>query len=90
MRSLDDAVVRHYQTVREEKPYLVGFSQLARLRVQEVLRRHLPEPPARVLDVGGATGVHARWLAEEGYRVKIVDIISRHVDKANAELAQFA
>jgi 2-polyprenyl-3-methyl-5-hydroxy-6-metoxy-1,4-benzoquinol methylase len=64
-----------------------GFSQLELLRVQEVLRRHLPGPPARVLDVGGATGVHARWLAEDGYRVRIIDITPRHVDTANAELS---
>ena len=32
------------------------------LRTRELLRRVLP-PSADVLDVGGATGVHAAWLA---------------------------
>jgi hypothetical protein len=36
---------------------------LERVRTQELLARFLPPPPARVLDVGGGTGVHAEWLA---------------------------
>ncbi|MEY2454795.1 MAG: hypothetical protein QOD92_4369 [Acidimicrobiaceae bacterium] len=48
--------------------------------------RYLPAPPASIIDIGGATGVHARWLAEAGYRVHIVDITPRHVAKANADL----
>ena len=87
MDPLDDAVVRHYEAIEEENRIAHGFSQLELLRVQEVLRRHLPDPPARVLDLGGATGIHARWLAEDGYDVRIIDITPRHVERANAELA---
>lgn len=87
MGSLDDAVLRHYEAIREEDRIARGFSQLELMRVQEVLRRHLPAVPASVLDVGGATGIHARWLAEDGYRVRIVDIAPRHVAKANVDLA---
>lgn len=87
MGPVDEAVVRHYQAVREEDRIAHGFSQLELLRVREVLRRHLPPPPARVLDVGGGTGVHARWLAEDGYQVGVIDITPRHVDKVNSELA---
>ena len=39
-----------------------------------------------MLDVGGATGVHASWLAADGYRVHVVDPAPRHVAKANADL----
>lgn len=87
MGSVEDAVIRHYETIREEDRIAHGYSQLELLRVQEVLRRHLPQPPASVLDVGGATGIHARWLAEDGYQVRVIDITPRHVTKANADLA---
>lgn len=87
MSPVDDAVIRHYETIQEEDRIAHGFAQLELLRVQEVLRRHLPKPPASVLDIGGATGIHARWLANDGYRVRIIDITPRHVEKANAELA---
>lgn len=52
------------------------------LRTQAVLRRVLPAPPARVLDVGGATGAHARWLAAAGYDVRLVDPVPLHVEHA--------
>ena len=87
MGSRDDTVVHHYEAVQEEDRISSGLSQLELFRVQEVLRRHLPDPPASVLDVGGATGVHARWLAENGYRVRIIDLTPRHVQKANDDLA---
>jgi SAM-dependent methyltransferase len=54
------------------------------VRTQELLRRHLPAAPARVLDVGGATGAHARWLAEDGHRVHVVDLVPEHVAVAAA------
>jgi ADP-ribose pyrophosphatase YjhB (NUDIX family)/ubiquinone/menaquinone biosynthesis C-methylase UbiE len=82
----DDAIVRHYEAIREEDRISSGLGQLELLRVQEVLGRHLPSPPADVLDVGGATGVHAAWLAQAGFAVHIVDITERHVELANRQL----
>jgi SAM-dependent methyltransferase len=52
-------------------------------RTKELLRRFLPPAPARVLDVGGGTGVHAKWLVEDGYEVDLVDPIARHVEQAS-------
>jgi len=42
----------------------------------------LPKAPARILDVGGAAGVHALWLARQGYEVHLSDPVARHVDQA--------
>jgi ubiquinone/menaquinone biosynthesis C-methylase UbiE len=56
--------------------------RLEMLRTQELLRRFLPGAPARVLDVGGGTGVHARWLVADGYEVELVDPVARHVERA--------
>jgi ubiquinone/menaquinone biosynthesis C-methylase UbiE len=82
----DDAVLRHYGAISEERRITVGLGQLELVRTQEILRRHLPPAPARVLDVGGATGVHASWLAGDGYRVHIVDATPRHVEMARTDL----
>jgi ubiquinone/menaquinone biosynthesis C-methylase UbiE len=79
-------VARHYESIREEDRISSGLGQLELLRVQEVLRRHLPAPPARVLDVGGGTGIHASWLAERGDLVHVIDLIPRHVGKVRSEL----
>jgi ubiquinone/menaquinone biosynthesis C-methylase UbiE len=51
---------------------------------QELLEKHLPAPPASVLDVGGGPGVYAGWLAERGYAVRLIDPVARHVAEAEA------
>lgn len=56
--------------------------RLELLRTREILRRFLPSAPARVLDVGGGTGAHARWLVDDGYHVDLIDPIARHVEQA--------
>lgn len=56
--------------------------RLEMVRTQELLRRHLPPAPARILDVGGGPGTHARWLIEDGYKVHLVDPVPRHVETA--------
>lgn len=81
-----DAVVRHYESVPEDVRIREGFRQLELVRTREVLRRHLPPAPARIIDVGGATGVHAEWLAADGYEVHVVDVTPHHVDTVRARL----
>ncbi|MDR3649838.1 MAG: methyltransferase domain-containing protein [Acidimicrobiales bacterium] len=78
-------VVEHYETTDEGRRLTEGLGRLELLRTQEVLRRHLPDRPARILDVGGATGVHARWLADDGHDVHVVDLVPAHVEKARAQ-----
>ncbi|MFC5723226.1 class I SAM-dependent methyltransferase [Streptomyces gamaensis] len=56
--------------------------RLELVRTQELLRRHLPPAPASILDVGGGPGVHARWLAADGYDVHVVDPVPRHIEAA--------
>jgi SAM-dependent methyltransferase len=54
-------------------------------RMQDLLRRLLPGDKCDVLDVGGATGIHSKWLAEDGHRVTLVDPVASQVAVA-AEL----
>jgi ubiquinone/menaquinone biosynthesis C-methylase UbiE len=82
-----DDVIAHYESSLEEDRLSAGLAELELVRTQEILRRHLPAPPARVLDVGGGTGVHADWLLADGYRVHLVDVTPRHVDQAVGGLA---
>jgi ubiquinone/menaquinone biosynthesis C-methylase UbiE len=80
-----DPTIQHFyrdRYVEHDRLTRSGHGQLEFLRTQELIRRHLPKPPARVLDVGGATGVHARWLAADGYEVELVDPLEEHVAQA--------
>jgi ubiquinone/menaquinone biosynthesis C-methylase UbiE len=83
---MDEAVVRHYETIHEEERISQGLGQIELIRTQEILHRFLPDPPAKVLDVGGGTGIHASWLADEGYDVHVVDLTPGHVDTVAPQL----
>lgn len=76
-----------YNEGRERGRLTAGHSQLERLRTEVLLSRSLPAPPARVLDVGGAAGVYASWLAGRGYSVHLVDPVPLHVEQAREAAA---
>ncbi|MEV6899592.1 class I SAM-dependent methyltransferase [Amycolatopsis sp. NPDC051372] len=59
-----------------------AHGKLEFLRTRELVRRALTRTAQRVLDVGGGTGVHARWLAADGHSVHVVDPVPRHVEVA--------
>src|SRR5262245_40188797 len=59
-----------------------GAGRLEFLRTRDILRRVLPPAPATVLDVGGATGIYAGPLADDGYAVHVVDPMPEHVEVA--------
>lgn len=40
----------------------------------------LIKPASRVLDVGGATGIHASWLAEQGHDVTLIDPVASQIE----------
>jgi ubiquinone/menaquinone biosynthesis C-methylase UbiE len=65
-----------------QRLFRFAHNRLELVRTRELLQRHLPLPPAVVLDVGGGTGVHAAWLAGLGYRVHLIDIVPEHVRAA--------
>jgi SAM-dependent methyltransferase len=79
-----DEIQRYYDAGLEGGRLFAGTGPLELARTQDVLERHLPVPPARILDVGGATGIYARWLAGRGYEVHLVDPVPRHVEEARA------
>jgi SAM-dependent methyltransferase len=54
---------------------------------RSLLREHLPEPPARVADLGCGTGTLSVLLADEGYTVDGVDFSPEMVDAAREKAA---
>ncbi len=70
--------------------YEGGFDEDGRLtegsvewvRSKELVGRVLAQPPARVADVAGGTGVYAVWLAELGHEVSLLDLVPSHVARA--------
>jgi SAM-dependent methyltransferase len=75
-------VLSYYESFEEKERLSSAWGQIELLRTREVLKRYLPPPPARVLDVGGAAGRYSLWLAREGYEAHLVDPVPRHVEQA--------
>ena len=78
---VDPDIVAHYD-LGHEADRLSTWGLLERERTIALLARHLPPPPATVLDVGGGPGVYAVHLARAGYAVHLVDPVELHVTQA--------
>jgi ubiquinone/menaquinone biosynthesis C-methylase UbiE len=77
-------VIDHYQEVDEDSRLQTGWFRLEHARTQELLLRHLPPPPATLLDIGGGSGIYAFWLASRGYHVHLVDPVPKHIEQARS------
>lgn len=84
LRGLDAAIKAYYDAAPEESRLELGAFRLEQLRSRELILRHAPAPPGAVLDVGGAAGAYAFWLAERGYDVRLVDAVPRLIEIARA------
>ena len=79
---VDSDTAAYYELgLEHSRLFLDGRPGLEYTRTLELLGRLLPPAPARLLDVGGGTGVYAVALAERGYTVHVVDPIPVHVER---------
>jgi len=83
-----DEIVRYYSAADEASRLRTGWFQLEQARTKELILRHIQPAPATVLDVGGAAGTYACWLASRGYQVHLIDPVLRHVEQASAASAK--
>lgn len=84
--AIDQAILSYYGAHFDEAARLMTRSTAGKiefLRTREIVEGHL-ETPARVVDIGGGTGVHATWLAEAGHTVRLLDPVPEQVKQAAA------
>lgn len=81
---VDSEILEYYEHGLERDRLTAGGRRIEFLRMWDLLERHLPPAPARVLDVGGGAGVYALPLAAAGYEVHLVDPVPLHVEQATA------
>ena len=84
---LDPTIAEFYHRAPEEDRLEQDPFLLEGVRTRELIERHARRPPATVLDVGGAAGVYALWLADAGYTVHLVDPVPRLVAEAERQSA---
>src|SRR5579884_1312760 len=75
-------ILRYYETFDEHARLSNALGQLEFTRTLELLARVLPAAPARVLDIGGATGPYSEALAAQGYEAHLLDLMPRHAQAA--------
>ena len=80
--SNDDDMLSYYERYDEAKRLTRGTGTLEVARMQGLILRFLPTPPAVILDVGGGPGQYSCWLAKKGYEVHLVDPVAKHVRQA--------
>ena len=81
---LEPQIAQYYELGKEAARLGRGSNQLERLRTEELLGRYLPSTPAKVYDIGGGPGFYALGLAQQGYRVHLLDAMALHVEQASA------
>ena len=78
-----NGVIAYYGNLSNEQARLSdAWGQIEYVRTLRIIRRYLKRPPALVLDIGGAAGRYACWLAQEGYEVHLIDPVPLHVRQA--------
>lgn len=75
-------VIKYYDQYDEQARLARALGQIEFARTQCIISRYLKDPPATVLDVGGAAGRYSCWLAKLGYQVHLIDPVPRHVEQA--------
>lgn len=77
-------ILDYYGEGKEEGRLKASPGRLEHIRTWEIIERHLPPAPSRVLDVGGGTGVYALPLARRGYHVHLIDPVPLHVERVRS------
>jgi SAM-dependent methyltransferase len=89
-KKFDPAITDYYERAPEEARLTQGAFQLEEVRTRELIRRFALPPPGVVVDIGGAAGPYALWLAEAGYSVHLLDRVPRLVAEAQRRSAAAA
>jgi SAM-dependent methyltransferase len=79
--AIDEAIQTYYGNQFDESARLTSRSAqgpLEFIRAQEIITDRI-DPRSRILDIGGATGIHAAPLADAGHQVTLIDPIEVQV-----------
>ena len=82
-KDITENVISFYDAYEEKTRTTRDIGPLELYRTKELIEKYFPKPPAKVCDIGGATGVYTFWLAGKGYEAHLVDLTPKHIETAN-------
>jgi SAM-dependent methyltransferase len=86
-KGFDPVIIDYYERTPEEDRLRQGPFQVEEVRTRELILRFAVPPPGVVVDIGGAAGAYALWLAEAGHSVHLLDRVPRLVAEAQRRSA---
>ena len=78
---MKNTIINYYINY-DEKGRLTERHSIERIRTQEIISRYLQKRKLRILDIGGANGIYAFWLASLGHSVDLIDLVPKHIEQA--------
>ncbi|MEM6893196.1 MAG: class I SAM-dependent methyltransferase [Bacteroidota bacterium] len=79
---IDSTINAFYNAISEESRLTQGIGAFEFERTKNLIQRYLPATPTTIIDVGGGTGKYAKWLAEIGHHVHLVEPVAKHIKQA--------
>jgi ubiquinone/menaquinone biosynthesis C-methylase UbiE len=59
------------------------------IRSKEIISRYLPSTPIKIVDLCGASGHYAYWLATMGHEVHLMDLSEKHIKETIANKEKY-
>jgi ubiquinone/menaquinone biosynthesis C-methylase UbiE len=76
----NNTVLEFYEAYNENER--INRHPLEFIRTKDIISRHLPKTPIKIIDLCGASGNYAYWLAEMGHEVHLMDLAPKHIKEA--------
>lgn len=74
-------IIQYYSNLHDELTrHSDSFGVIQEARTKKLISRYLATNTSTILDVGGAGGVYAFFLADLGYQVTLLDIVPKHIE----------
>jgi ubiquinone/menaquinone biosynthesis C-methylase UbiE len=83
----NEPVKDYYEAYNEDERLKRDFIEFA--RTKDIISRNLPDKPLKIIDLCGASGHYAYWLAEMGHEVHLMDLTQKHIIEANNNQAKY-
>lgn len=81
MHLINTSIHTFYTSRQEETRLSTGLGPLELERNKILISRYLT-PGSAIADIGGGPGHYAKWLAELGHHVTLIDPVPKHIDQA--------